>query len=105
MILTSKPNDKDLLHLLHCRSETAFVELYDMYAPALYGLILKKVEDKHLAGEILQKAFLTIWKECAKPECIKQRLFTWILSLTCQTALSQYNINLHTSHQTSLAVG
>jgi RNA polymerase sigma-70 factor (ECF subfamily) len=91
--------DTELLLLLKSKDEKALSYVYDLYAPGMYGLILKKVKDEDLAAKILKCTFLNIWKECGKADCFKQRLFTWILSQTHKTALTDFKIDLNTSKE------
>ena len=43
-----------------------FSELYDTYAPAVYGSILEIVKNKSTAEKILEEVFVTIW--CKRTE-------------------------------------
>ena len=90
-------SDQELLLLLKKKDEKALSYLYDLYAPALYGLILKNVGNEELASEILKSTFVNVWKECQKTDCIKRRLFTWFVSLTHKTAMTDFQIDLYTT--------
>ena len=68
--------------LLQNKDVQAFAYLYDNYSPALYGIIYKMVEDKELAEDVLQEAFLKIWNNFAAYDRVKGRLFTWMLNIT-----------------------
>ena len=37
-------------------------ELYDKYAPAIYGRILMVIHDKVEADKILERVFINVWK-------------------------------------------
>lgn len=92
-----KLSDYEWLLLLQQKDESALSHIYDMYAPGIYGLLLRQVGNENLASKILKNTFVNIWNECEKADCIKQRLFTWILALTHKTALSDFKINLQKS--------
>jgi DNA-directed RNA polymerase specialized sigma24 family protein len=62
----------------------SFSYLYDAYAPALYGVILKLTPDVQLAGALLEKSFLKIWDELDGHDVIKGRLFSLMLRITLQ---------------------
>jgi RNA polymerase sigma factor (sigma-70 family) len=75
-------NEGELVVLLQGKDQHAFSYLYDNYAPALNGVIYRMVEDRQLAEDILQEAFLRIWKNFSAYDPSKGRLFTWMLNLT-----------------------
>ncbi|MES2431851.1 MAG: sigma-70 family RNA polymerase sigma factor [Bacteroidota bacterium] len=79
---TQKYSETELVQLLQRQDRQAFSYLYDNYAAALNGVIFRLVEDKELAEDILQEAFLKIWNNFAQYDSAKGRLFTWMINLT-----------------------
>ena len=77
-----KYSEEELVLQLQNRNQQAFSYLYDNYAAALNGIIYRLVEDKELAEDILQEAFVKIWNNFASYDTTKGRLFTWMLNLT-----------------------
>jgi RNA polymerase sigma-70 factor, ECF subfamily len=77
-----KYSEEELVEQLQNRNQQAFSYLYDNYAAALNGIIYRLVEDKELAEDILQEAFVKIWNNFASYDTTKGRLFTWMLNLT-----------------------
>ncbi len=77
-----KYEEEELVALLRNRDQQAFGYLYDNYSAALNGVIFKMVEDKELAEDILQEAFLKIWNNFSSYDNSKGRLFTWMLNIT-----------------------
>jgi len=77
-----KYSEEELILCLQQRDQQAFAYLYDNYAPALNGIIYKMVEQRELAEDILQEAFIKIWDNFAYYDSSKGRLFTWMLNLT-----------------------
>lgn len=77
-----KYSEEELVVQLQARNQQAFSYLYDNYAAALNGIIYRLVEDKELAEDILQEAFVKIWNNFASYDTTKGRLFTWMLNLT-----------------------
>jgi RNA polymerase sigma factor (sigma-70 family) len=47
------------------QDEAAFKALYDQCATKLYGLALRVVSHRELAEDVLQEAFMTIWRNAA----------------------------------------
>ena len=77
-----KYSEEELVMQLQSRSQQAFAYLYDNYGAALNGVIYKMVEDKELAEDILQEAFVKIWNNFSSYNADKGRLFTWMLNIT-----------------------
>ena len=79
---TLKYSEEELVMLLQGRDQQAFSYLYDNYAAALNGIIYRMVENRELAEDILQEAFVKIWTNFASYDTGKGRLFTWMLNIT-----------------------
>ncbi|MGG9972396.1 RNA polymerase sigma factor [Ferruginibacter sp. SUN002] len=77
-----KYSEPELVQMLQMQDQQAFSYLYDNYAAALNGVIYRMVEDKELAEDILQDAFVKIWNNFAQYDSSKGRLFTWMINLT-----------------------
>jgi len=77
-----KYSEEELVAQLQDRNQQAFSYLYDNYAAALNGIIYRLVEDKELAEDILQEAFVKIWNNFSSYDSAKGRLFTWMINLT-----------------------
>lgn len=82
MIETKKYNEHELVNLLHQQDRQAFDYLYENYSGALYGVIFRMVENKEIAEDILQDAFVKVWNNFTQYDNSKGRLFTWMLNLT-----------------------
>ena len=79
---TFKYSEEELVGLLLKKDQQAFSYLYDNYAGALNTVILKMVENKELAEDVLQEAFVKIWNNFENYDNTKGRLFTWMLNIT-----------------------
>lgn len=66
---------------LRLRQLTAWEELFDQYAPAIYGIILQHV-DVRLASGVLRDTFLTMYTRIDQYCPDKEYLFTWMYKLT-----------------------
>jgi RNA polymerase sigma-70 factor (ECF subfamily) len=78
----TKYSEEELVLQLQNRNQQAFSYLYDNYAGALNGAILKLVDDNTLAEDILQEAFVKIWNNFSSYDATKGRLFTWMVNIT-----------------------
>jgi RNA polymerase sigma factor (sigma-70 family) len=79
---TKKYSEEELVAALQVRDQQAFSYLYDNYAGALNGVIFKLVDNRQLAEDILQEAFVKIWNNFASYDANKGRLFTWMINIT-----------------------
>ncbi len=77
-----KYSEEELVSLLKVQDQNAFSYLYENYAAALNGIIIRMVEDTQLAEDILQEAFVKIWNNFKQYDETKGRLFTWMINLT-----------------------
>lgn len=82
-----KLSEQELITLLKERSDKGFNYLYDNYAPALYGVILRIVRDKEYADEVIQEVYLKIWRYVTQFDSEKGRLYTWMTNVARNTAI------------------
>lgn len=82
MVEVKKYSEEELVNALQQQDRSAFSYLYDNYSGALFGLICKMVNEKELAEDILQEAFVKIWNNFTSYDRVKGRLFTWMINLT-----------------------
>lgn len=86
--------EKELIASLKNNNKEAFEYLYDHYAPALYGIIMKIVKDDEKAADVMQDAFLKIWKNIGGYNTEKGTLFTWILNVARNTAIDRLRLDV-----------
>lgn len=80
-------NEHDILVALRNGDRQALGQLYDQYAPALFGLALRLTESEQRATTVLQEAFRQIWSRAARLEPGKTDLFAWAVDITKKLAL------------------
>jgi len=81
--------EEELIVLLKSKSNEAFNYLYTHYAPVLYGIILKIVNDKETANDVLQDTFVKVWNNIHLYNSSKGRLYTWLLNVARNTAIDK----------------
>ncbi len=74
-------------------SKSAFSELYDMFADTLYGVVTQIVHSEEVAADVLQDAFVKIWKNIAKYDADKGTVFTWMLNIARNTGIDYLRKN------------
>ncbi|MBC7382780.1 MAG: sigma-70 family RNA polymerase sigma factor [Bacteroidia bacterium] len=70
-----------LVQSLINKDREAFSYLYDNYNKALFGIIHRIVGEEDLANDVLQEAFVKIWKNIDGYQVGKGSLFTWLLNI------------------------
>lgn len=79
--------DSAIVALCRQHDQRGISLMYDKFHGALYGAILKIVEDNELAEEILQDTFVKAWRHRDSYDDTKGRLFTWLLNIARNTAI------------------
>jgi RNA polymerase sigma factor (sigma-70 family) len=80
-------SEQELVTFLQKRDEQYFSYLYDHYSGALYSIVLQIVPDAELASDVLQEAFVNIWRKIESYDPTKGRLFTWMLNVARNLAI------------------
>ena len=83
----SAGSDAELATRIARGDARALEELYDRYATAVYGLIARLVPNPHDREEILQDAFLTVWRRAATYDGRRGRLSSWLMAIAHHRAI------------------
>lgn len=67
--------------LIRDQRKEGFDMLYANYADALYGVILKSVQDTAQAEDLMQEVFIKIWRSIDKYDPARSRLYTWMIRI------------------------
>jgi RNA polymerase sigma-70 factor, ECF subfamily len=70
---------EDLLNRVAGRDVAAFSELYDRYAPRVFGLITHILPSRPEAEEVLQKVFLHLWNDAQRLGPEKRSVVAWLV--------------------------
>jgi len=80
-------SEESLVALVASGSQEGFRILYENFSAALYGVIERVVKDQNQAEDVLQEAFIKIWKNFAAYSPEKGRLFTWMMNICRNLAI------------------
>ena len=93
MRLTEVAPDKDELNPLLSRTGTgdrgAFAELYRRTSPRLLGVCVRMLADRREAEEVLQEAFVTVWRRGKTFDPARASAMTWLVALTRNKAIDR----------------
>ncbi|MEM9888344.1 MAG: sigma-70 family RNA polymerase sigma factor [Bacteroidota bacterium] len=90
---------KEVIRWLQQKDKRAIPYLYDHYSAALYGMLVRLLQDEALAQDVLQEAFIKFWKNGHRYDSKKGTLFTWLSSITRNTALNTLQSKAHRNTQ------
>lgn len=79
--------EQQIIELFRKGDVRAMDLLYDHYGDNLYGIVNRITKDDALAQDVIQDAFIKIWKQSALYDSSKGRLFTWLLTIVRNQAL------------------
>lgn len=83
-------DEEHIISLLKKKDEKAMEIIYDRWAGAIYGMIVKIVKDESLAQDTLQNVMLKIWKNSDQYQSTKSKLFTWIYQIARNSSIDAY---------------
>ena len=83
------PIENEIVNLLKNGDIKAINLLYEYYADAIYGVILKVIKDEDTAQDVLQESFVKFWKYSRKYDAGKAKLFTWLYRIAYNTAIDK----------------
>lgn len=82
-----KYSEEQLTERLRAQDADAFSYLYDNYSGALYGTLIRMVNDEEVAQDLLQETFVKIWKSYSSYNAEKGRLYTWMVNIARNLAI------------------
>lgn len=81
------PSDGELAARIARGDAEALAELYDRYAPRLFGLVGRLLADPHDREEVLQETFLTVWRKASGYDGRRGRLSSWLVAIAHHKAI------------------
>ena len=77
----AQEQDVDLLKAIVARDEAALAQLYDRYRVILFGLLMRILNNREEAEDVLQEVFLQVWRKAQDFDENRGRPFTWLVTL------------------------
>jgi len=77
----AQENDVELLKAIVARDEVALARLYDRYRVILFGLLMRILNNREEAEDVLQEVFLQVWRKAEDFDEDRGRPFTWLVTL------------------------
>ncbi len=80
-------DDGALLRSMQQGDQSAVTALYDRYGGAAYGLALRITGDATLAEDVVQEAFVSVWRQCGRFDASRGRVRSWLLTIVHHKAV------------------
>lgn len=82
-------SDEELLAAITRREEGAIAALYDRYGGLAYGLAYRILGERGLAEDVVQDAFLSVWRRAISFQTGRGSVRTWLLSIVHHRAIDR----------------
>lgn len=82
-------DDGSLVARIAAGSDAAFVTAYDRHAGYLFGAISRFIGDREAASEVVQDAFMTLWRRADRFDANAGSLLTWLLAVARHRAIDR----------------
>ncbi len=81
--------DRELMKQLKNGDEAAFASFYKRFAPGLYSMIYQVLQDQKESEDVMQEAFVQMWKKADTYDAARSGLFTWAVMISRNKAIDR----------------
>ena len=82
-------DDARLVARIAAGEEAAFVIAYDRHAGFVFGSVARFLGDREAAAEVVQDAFVTLWRRARQFDARSGSLLTWLLAIARHRAIDR----------------
>jgi RNA polymerase sigma-70 factor (ECF subfamily) len=86
--------DEDLMQLVRQGDAQAFEVIYDRHASAAFSLAYRMTGRRGAAEDVVQEAFLSLWRSGARYDRTRGSVRTWVLGIVHNRAIDALRRNL-----------
>jgi RNA polymerase sigma-70 factor, ECF subfamily len=79
--------DEELMRLVRRADSKAFALVYDRHCDAAFGLAYRMVGTRGLAEDVVQEAFLALWRGAQRYDAARGSVRSWILGIVHNRAI------------------
>ena len=83
-------DDRLMAERIAMGDETAFAAAYDRHSPLVYGAVVRFVGDREAAAEVVQDAFMALWRRAHQFDPSSGSLAGWLLGIARHRAIDRY---------------
>ncbi len=81
--------DNELMRRLVEGDEAAFSSFYRRFAPGLFSMIYQILQDQKESEDVMQEAFVQMWKKASSYDPNRSGLFTWAVMISRNKAIDR----------------
>lgn len=98
-------DDEQIVERIAMGDEVAFAMAYDRHAGIVFGSVVRFVGDREAAAEVVQDAFLALWRRARQFDPRSGSLVNWLLGIARNRAIDRFRAESRraTSASVSLA--
>ena len=85
----SQVSEVALLQAIARGDESSLARLYDQYRVILFGLLVRILNSREEAEDVLQEVFLQVWRRAVDYDEQRGKPFTWLVTLTRSRAIDR----------------
>lgn len=82
--------DEDLMRLVQDGDPQAFAVVFDRHADVSFSLAYRMCGRRHLAEDVVQEAFLSVWRRGGSYDRARGSVRTWILGVVRNSAIDAF---------------
>ena len=82
-------DERELVLEMKRGQEQAFALFYDQFASLLFSVVSAILHDRKESEEVLEQAFIQMWKRIGTYDPSRNRLFTWAVMISRQKAIER----------------
>lgn len=86
---TAAESDDALLAAIQERDQRAIAALYDRYGGLAFGLAYRILGERNVAEDVVQDAFMGVWRRAVSFEAGRGSVRTWLLSIVHHRAIDR----------------
>lgn len=85
-------NEAELLRRIASADLVAFEALYDLYGSTAYGVAIRITFDEALAQDVVQEAFISVWRNARRFDPARGSVKTWLLAIVHHRAVDEIRL-------------
>jgi RNA polymerase sigma-70 factor (ECF subfamily) len=79
--------DRDLIRQIAARDSSAMAALYDRHSRTVFSLVLRIVEDRAEAEEVVQDVFAQAWRQADRYDAKRGAVAAWLITIARSRAI------------------
>ena len=87
---TTWDSDQAVAERIAMGDETAFAAAYDRHSALVFGAVVRFIGDREAAAEVVQDAFLSLWRRAHQFDASAGSLAAWLLGIARHRAIDRF---------------